>query len=169
MEEKVKIKNSKGQNISAVINRPNIKTNKLAILCPGYLDSKNYDHLVLLAEELLKKDFTVVRFDSTGIWESEGDISEYLTSQYLKDIKSVLGYMLGRENYTYVLLGGHSRGGMVSILYAAQDSRISCVLGIMPSSGGYVGKIREEWEKSGFSISKRDISGKDERIEFKVP
>src|SRR3989344_857048 len=86
MIEKVKIKNSKGQNISAVIHRPDIKTKKLAILCPGFLDTKNYDHLILLSEELLKKGFTVVRFDPTGTWESEGDISEYLTSQYLNDV-----------------------------------------------------------------------------------
>ncbi|OGI58133.1 hypothetical protein A3C60_01285 [Candidatus Nomurabacteria bacterium RIFCSPHIGHO2_02_FULL_37_45] len=170
MIEKVKIKNSKGQNISAVIHRPDIKTKKLAILCPGFLDTKNYDHLILLSEELLKKGFTVVRFDPTGTWESEGDISEYLTSQYLNDVRSVLEYMLKEKNYSYILLGGHSRGGLISILYASLDSRISFVLGIMPSSIRImIGTKREEWEKAGFSIAKRDIPKKNEEIEFKVP
>ena len=156
------IPSSKG-NLAAVIHYPETKTERLAILCPGYLDSKDYDHLVRLAEVLTERGYTVVRFDPTGTWESEGSISEYLTSQYLNDIKNVLEYMLREGDYRYVLLGGHSRGGMVSILYAARDPRISLVLGIMPSSGrSMVGKRREDWQRSGFSISTRDVPGKTE-------
>jgi putative redox protein len=167
--DKVLIPNSKNENISAVIHRPEKQTEKLAILCPGYLDSKDYDHLVRLAEALAERGYTVVRFDPTGTWESEGSISEYLTSQYLKDIKSVLEYMLARGNYSHVLLGGHSRGGRVSILYAARDPRISTVLGIMPSSGPIGGQRYKQWERRGFRISKRDVPGKTGKREFQVP
>ncbi|MFH1392761.1 MAG: hypothetical protein ABIG90_03810, partial [bacterium] len=89
---KIKIKNSKGKNITAVINYPEIQTGKLAILCPGYLDSKDYDGLLKLAEALAEKGYTVARFDPTGVWESEGDISEYTMTQYLDDIKYILEY-----------------------------------------------------------------------------
>lgn len=170
MEEKVKIKNSKGQNIVAIIHRPAVKTEKLAILCPGFLDTKDYDHLVLLSKELSKKSFTAVRFDPTGTWESEGDISEYLTSQYINDVRSVLEYMLKDKNYSCVLLGGHSRGGLISILYASMDPKISLVLGIMPSSvRTMTGTKREEWEREGLNIAKRDIPKKNGILEFKVP
>lgn len=167
--ENVKIPNSKGQKIAAVIHRPNIDTNKLAILCPGYLDTKDYMHLVALADSLANHGYTAIRFDPTGTWESEGDTSEYLTSQYLKDINSVLEYMIKEGDYKNVLLGGHSRGGQVSILYAARDPRISEVLGIMPSSGGVEGQQREKWEKFGVRISYRDIPSSDEQKEFRVP
>lgn len=168
--EQVKIQNSEGKNIAATIHRPEKQTDWLAILLPGYLDSKDYDHLVRLAEELIGRGYTVVRFDPTGTWGSEGSISEYLTSQYIKDVKSVLEYMLAHGNYTHVLLGGHSRGGMVSILYAARDPRISTVVGIMPSSGrSLMGRRREEWERDGFSVSHRDVPGSTEKKEFRVP
>jgi len=167
--ENVKIKNSAGQNLAAVIHYPQSPTSRLAILCPGYLDSKDYDHLVNLAEALATAGYTVVRFDPTGAWASEGPISDYTTSQYLADVKSVLQYMLLGHDYKNILLGGHSRGGMVSILYAATDPRISAVLAIMPPSGHFTGAMREEWKRKSFRITRRDIPGKKEMREFRVP
>lgn len=168
--EKVKIKNSKGENIAALISYPEAQTDKLAILCPGYLDSKDYNGLLKLSEVLTNHGYTTVRFDPTGVWESEGDISDYTITQYLKDIKNVLEYMLNQKNYKHILLGGHSRGGQMSILYAARDSRISLVLAIMASSGPIIGQRREEWEKNGISISQRDLpDNRNEKIEFRVP
>jgi len=166
---KVKIPSTKG-NLAAVIHYSKNKTDKLAILCPGYLDSKDYRGLVGLAEMLQEQKYTVVRFDPTGTWESEGDISDYTMTQYLEDIKNVLGYMLYQPSYKYVLLGGHSRGGQMSILYAARDSRISLVLGIMPSAGPTTGEQREEWKRAKIKVSQRDLpDNKDKSIEFKVP
>ena len=164
------IPSTKG-NLAAVIHYPATKTERLAILCPGYLDSKDYKDLVGLAEVLRRQGYTVVRFDPTGIWESEGEISDYTTTQYLEDIKGVLEYMLKENTYTYILLGGHSRGGMVSILYAVCDPRISIVLGIMPSFGrSMAGRRREEWKETGVSISTRDLpDNKDKKREFRVP
>jgi pimeloyl-ACP methyl ester carboxylesterase len=164
-----KIPSTKG-NLAAAIHYPENKTDKLAVLCPGYLDSKDYRQLVGLAEALRGQGYTVVRFEPTGTWQSEGDISDYTTSQYLEDIKNVLEYILSQANYKQILLGGHSRGGQVSILYAARDSRISIVLGIMPSSGPIQGQRREEWEKAGVSISQKDLpNNKGKKIEFRVP
>ena len=164
---KTKIPSSKG-NLAAAIHYPETKTERLAILCPGYVDSKDYKHLVGLAEALSKQGYTVVRFEPTGTWESEGDISDYTTTQYLEDIKNVLEYMLKKEDYRYILLGGHSRGGQVSILYAARDPRISLVVGIMPSTRRSMG--REERKETGVDISERDLpDNKEEKREFRVP
>ncbi len=140
--EKRKIPSTKG-NLDAVVQYPEKSTKRLAILCPGYLDSKDYKHLVGLSGELSKKGYTVVRFNPTGTWESEGEISDYTTTQYLEDVKNVLDCMLKENAYTHVLLGGHSRGGQVSLLYAARDARVSLVLAIMPSSGPVTGRRRE--------------------------
>lgn len=167
--EDVKILNSRGRKLSATIHRPSSRTNKLAILCPGYLDSKDYAHLVDLANRLAKLGYTSVRFDPSGIWESEGPISEYLTSQYLEDAKSVLEHLLAEGGYTRVLLGGHSRGGQVSLLYAARDPRITEVLGIMPSHKPVEGQRRAEWEEAGVKESDRDIPNSTERRNFAVP
>ncbi|MFA5954494.1 MAG: alpha/beta hydrolase [Patescibacteria group bacterium] len=165
-----KIPSSQG-NLAAVVHYPNSVTDKLAILCPGFLDTKDYAHLVALANELSKVGYTVVRFDPTGTWESAGSITDYTTTQYLADIKSVLEYMLQERPYTHVFLGGHSRGGFMSLLYAARDTRINKVLGVMPSSGRrYTEDVRDAWKTTGFYISKRDVPGSPSEIrEFRVP
>lgn len=167
----IKIPTFEGKNIAAFIHHPSRRTNRLAILCPGYLDTKDYDHLVKLTEELAKIGYTVVRFDPIGTWESDGDISDYTTTQYLRDIRSVLEFTLLQGDYKHILIGGHSRGGMVSILYAAQDPKISIVVGIMSSS---VMRKRDdrllEAERLGFSISFRDLpENKNQKREFRVP
>lgn len=113
---------------------------------------------------------TVVRFNPLGVWDSGGKISDYTTTQYLEDIKTVLNYMLDRKKFKFVLLGGHSLGGQVSILYAARDSRISMVLGIMPSSGPIVEPERGKWKRNKAKNSKRDLpDDRDRKIQFKVP
>lgn len=168
--EQVKIKNSKGQNIAAVIHRPEGDTNKLAILCPGFLDTKDYAHLTTLADMLCNRGYTAVRFDPTGTWDSEGDISDYTVTQYLSDIRSITDYMFAQNKYDHVLVGGHSRGGQMSLLYAAQDSRVSTVVAIMPSSERtFSSKRTEEWKREGFKISHRDIPNSESQKEFNVP
>ena len=167
---KTKIQSSKG-NLAAVIHYPKEKTRQLAILCPGYLDSKDYKHLIKLAEALSVQGYTAVRFDPTGIWESQGNIADYTTTQYLEDIKNVLEYMLSQDVYEHILLGGHSRGGQLSLLYTARDPRISLVLGIMPSSRRtMIGQRYEEWEKNGISLDYRELpNNKEKQKEFRVP
>ncbi len=158
-------------SLSVVIQHPTVETGKLSILCSGYLDAKDYIHLVRLADELVEKGYATVRFDPTGTWESSGDISDYTTTNYIKDVTVVLDYMLSQKKYGHVLLGGYSRGGMISILSASRDQRISAVLGIMPSSArSPVGKFREDWKASGFSFSSCDTDdGKPEKREYRVP
>lgn len=168
--EKILIQNSKGENIATVIHRPATPSAKLAVLCPGYLDTKDYDHLIKLAEALTEQGYTAVRFDPTGVWESEGDISEYTTTQHLEDIRCIIEFMRTKSNYEHILVGGHSRGGMLSLLYAAQDSRVSTVLGIMPSSNYILPlKQREQWQTTGIESHRRNIPGTAEKKEFQVP
>ncbi len=169
-QESLKIPNSKGQNIAAVLHRPETESDKLAVLCPGFLDTKDYAHLVALADLLCAQGYAVVRFDPTGTWESEGDISEYTTTQYLSDIRSVIDFMLEEKDYSRIMVGGHSRGGQMSLLYAARDTRVSSVVAIMPSSERtFSAKRTEQWKQDGFKISSRDIPNSEARKEFKVP
>lgn len=170
--EKINIPTSNGKNLAAVVHTPVTATDKLAILCPGHLDSKDYPHLIALAEDLVKQGYTVVRFDPLGTWESDGSNADYTITQHLHDIRTVIDYMLGQNHFDHILLGGHSRGGMNSILYAAQDPRISKVLAIMPPYAiiRTVNKDKvTQWKKDGFRVSARDVPGQTAKREFTVP
>jgi hypothetical protein len=168
--ENLKIPTEIGQSLDAVINRSSKKTKRLAILCPGFLDSKDYQGLLKLAEALAERGYDVVRFDPTGVWKSDGDISQYNTTRYLADIRCVLDYMMKQKTYEHVLLGGHSRGGTVAMLYAARDSRISSVLAIMSAfQRSNSGKRAQEWKAAGFHLSSRDEPDSTKIRQFNVP
>lgn len=172
-EEGLKIKSGLGLNIAAIKNTPEISNGKLAILCPGYLDTKDYFHLKDIAKQLALQGYTVYRFDPIGTWYSEGDVSLYSNSQYLNDVKSVLDFATLDNSFSEILLGGHSRGGQISLLYALVDSRINKVLAIMPSSGINTSDLNSPryiaWKQEGFSISKRDLpENSNEFKEYKI-
>lgn len=174
--EKIFIPNSFGQKISAVVHRPQEKNQTLVIICPGYLDTKDYGSFVKMAEDLSEIGFTAVRFDPSGIWESEGQTKDYSLSQYLKDVRSVINSIKEKETFEKTILIGHSLGGLVSLLFASQNEDLSAVVGIMPPySMTRPGKEREEkknedWAKNGFALVKRDLPFQaNEEKEFQVP
>ncbi|OGE87731.1 MAG: hypothetical protein A3J07_03390 [Candidatus Doudnabacteria bacterium RIFCSPLOWO2_02_FULL_49_13] len=161
--ELVKIPSGKNK-LAAAIHRSTQVTDKLAILCPGYLDSKDYNGLLYLANDLAAKGYTVVRFDPTGTWESEGSISDYTTTQYLNDIRSVKNYMLANGTYNFLLAGGHSMGGRMSLLYAESDPDISKVLAIMSSNKKTLRNNR------AVEVNNRDIPGNPtQNKQYSVP
>jgi uncharacterized protein len=155
--------------IASVIHAPDVPTDRLAILCPGYLDSKDHPHLVALADALSAKGYTVVRFDPIGTWESGGDTSLYTTTNYLKNIQDILDVLLNERSYDEVLVGGHSRGGRVSLLSAARDLRITYVLAIEPSVKLFMqGDRRARWKEQGFEVVQRDLPDGSGTKEFQV-
>lgn len=174
-EEKVRIPNSIGGLISAVVHYPGQGSKGLAVLCPGYFDTKDYNHFVQLGNDVAEAGFTAICFDPTGTWESEGSIADYTMSQYLNDIRVVIDFALREKPYSDVCIMGHSIGGLLSIVYAARDSRVTKVVGIMPPYV-YVRPHLEwergnesEWAKSGFRVSRRDVPHSQEIREFNAP
>jgi pimeloyl-ACP methyl ester carboxylesterase len=90
--------------------------------------------------------------------------------QYLEDVKTVINHMNENGEYKKILVGGHSRGGRISVLYAARDPRVSFVLGVMPSSREADKDKKEEWRKAGIKISRRELPDCKEKIkEFRLP
>lgn len=167
--QKKMISGAKGL-IASVIHGSEGETKRLAIICPGFLDSKDHPHLIALADMLAEEGYVAVRFDPYGTWESEGTILDYTTTQYLDDIRAVLDEMVRTTAYQNVLITGHSRGGMISILAAARDPRITAVAAIMPSTSRTItGPKYEQWEKEGFSISRRRLQPDSVEREFRVP
>ncbi len=158
--------------LAAAIHTPITPTNKLAILCPGTTDSKDYAHLVALAEALAQRGYTAVRFDPTGTWSSAGDIAQYSVTQYLSDVRSVIDHMLATGTYEQILVGGHSLGGVISMLYAARDPRVTAVVNIMGSATfprKYNAAIIDAWKTSGVRITTRDIPDSTERRTYIIP
>lgn len=172
---KVKIQSTKKRKLSAVIHDSTKgKSKKLALLLPGFLDSKDYSHLVRLADDLTKMGFVAVRLDPTGVWESEGDIVYYTISQYLRDVQAVMDFMKDKGSFEDIVVVGHSLGGRVAILFGAVESTVSAVVNIMGSASFVLPENFEDtvvkWSREGVKVSVRDLpDNKNKKREFKVP
>lgn len=169
-----KIKTFRG--VSFAIHKPIVKPCGLVILLPGHLDSKDYNHLVSLAGDLVNSGYTVARIDPSGTWDSAYSKSEYSITQILNDTREVLDEVYLDRTFKNIIMVGHSLGGMLSLLYAARDARISAVVAIMPPYAFVRPNNKEEkdeksqWAKDGFKTSKRDMPGKSNEFrEFKLP
>ncbi len=105
--------------------------NRLFILCPGYLDSKDYSHLTLLGKDLTHLGATALSFDPIGTWQSDGDISEYTITQYQKTLKDLIDHAEKTLNIHEIVLVGHSMGGYNALVYTPTDARVKAVVAIM--------------------------------------
>lgn len=89
---------------------------KIAILLPGRLDTKDYVNFASHLQYLANKGYFAVAFDPPGTWESPGKI-EFTTSSYINALNDILGFF---GNKPTILLG-HSRGGQVAMLVGASN------------------------------------------------
>lgn len=168
--EKLIIRNSKNLELSISIAESSLKSEKLAIICPGYLDSMDYPHITSLQTDLARNGYTAVSFDPTGTWSSGGEISDFKMSQYLEDIKTVKDYMQSRNTYSYILLAGHSMGAYASLYYSVTDFDISSVVAIMvPISMSKETEKNNLWKQRGVRTSIRVHPMTQKKTVFNVP
>lgn len=160
-------------NVSATMYFPDTVGQKLLVLCPGYLDSKDYHGLSQLAELMCKKhDYTVINFDPTGTWLSCATLRDYNLTQCLRDMHAVIEYCKMERDVrcTQVMVGGHSFGATVAIHYAARYGGVQGVLAIMPLVHPRFLEEQDTWCSQGIKTSKRDMPNNPSIfVQFVVP
>lgn len=134
---------------------------KLAILLPGFLDSKDYAHLVDLDNRLKKQGYLTIRINPTGTWGDEKNIDKYSISQYLDDVDDTIERATERYGkLNEIVLAGHSLGGTIAMLYASGHNNITTVVAIMSPSTYLRGENEEKikkWRDEGLKTSIRDL------------
>lgn len=158
MEEQVSITNPNGLTLSTIFHYPG-KTIRYpaVIVLHGFTGSKDEEHIVALARDLHKKNIAAVRFDMSGLGESEGTIeADYRLSNYLDDIDTVFKQLTEQYCIDPSAIGivGHSMGGLAALLYAARNPQIRAVCAISsPAQLADAATFKNalpEWEKTGW-------------------
>jgi pimeloyl-ACP methyl ester carboxylesterase len=115
----------------AVYQKGDENAEKLALILPGKLDSKDYAGMTSHVDMLADLGFFALSFDPPGTWESPGDISLYTMTNYLKAVDELIEYFGNKP--TFIM--GHSRGGSMSILASSRNPHITSYIAIMPGLG----------------------------------
>ncbi len=123
--QKIVFPNSKGEHLAARLDLPaDEKPVAYAIFAHCFTCTKNFKAVVNINRALARESIAVLRFDFTGLGESEGEFEETNFSTNVADLVAASRYL--EESYEAPkLLIGHSLGG-AAVLRAAEHIP-SCV------------------------------------------
>lgn len=167
----IKIKNKHGDFLNTDIRYPNQERSSqklpLVIFSHGFKGFKDWGPFPYLLEKIASEGFITVSFNfsynGTGDKEDEQNnftrldlFAQNTFTRELDDLGSVIDYLFEHNNeYNFntndVTLIGHSRGGGISILKTAEDTRITnlIVLASVNSFNRYSDVLKKKWKEAG--------------------
>lgn len=116
--QKVHFENPRGHRLTGrLVLPPNRHPHHYALFAHCFTCSKNLGAARQISQALAGMGFGVLRFDFTGLGESEGDFSDTNFSGNVEDLEAAAAF-LKRDYEAPALLVGHSLGG-AAVLFAA--------------------------------------------------
>jgi putative redox protein len=117
---KIKFKNQEGEKLTANLELPADRNPaSFALFAHCFTCNKNFSAFRKISRALTSAGVGVLRFDFTGLGESEGDFADTNFSSNIQNLKAASDYL--KANYKEPsLLIGHSLGG-AAVLYAAAE------------------------------------------------
>ena len=152
--ERVEFSSSTGARLSAHLERPSSGTPRgWALFAHCFTCSHNVRAALQITRALSKVGIGVLRFDFTGLGESEGDFADTNLSSNVDDILAATGYMEAQLEAPSLLVG-HSLGGAAVLLAASALDSVRAVATIGAPADSkhvldHVASSREEIEAVG--------------------
>ncbi len=143
--QKVTFKNATGQQLSGRLELPfNQLPHNFVLFAHCFTCNKNLGAIRNISRALTAQGFGVLRFDFTGLGESEGDFEDTNFSGNVEDLIAASDY-LNIHHKSPVLLIGHSLGGAAAIFAASSISSITAVATIgAPSNPKHVTHLLQD-------------------------
>lgn len=99
--------------LSGTLIKPKLDFDKIVIIVPGSGQDTRHSHFIL-AEELLKNNIAVHRFDERGVGKSEGKYSE-LAKDLASDLNIAFKELQTKYSSKKIGIIGHSLGGIATL------------------------------------------------------
>lgn len=122
--------------LSMPTNPPRAIVLLIAGMGPADRDAKTpsgHKPFLALADHLARHGIAVLRYDKRGVGASTGTFSFDITSADLADdARAGITYLMNRPEFTGLPLGlaGHSEGGMIAAMVAANSSNVAFVVSL---------------------------------------
>lgn len=119
IREKLTFTNTDGHQLAALLERPHGTPKAYALFAHCFCGSKTVGVASGISRALAAKGFAVLRFDFTGLGNSEGDFANTNFSSNISDLLSAAGFL--KTHFAPAdLLIGHSLGGAAVLAAAAE-------------------------------------------------
>lgn len=136
--ERVTFSNADGQTLSGVIEAPDGEVRAWAIFAHCFTCSKKSLAASRVARGLATNGIGVLRFDFTGLGDSEGDFSTGGFSSNVADLLAAADWMASQAKPVTLMIG-HSLGGAATVVAAGQLPNVNAVVTIgAPADAGHV-------------------------------
>jgi putative redox protein len=165
--EKIKFKNSQGLELAAKLELPDGDIKAYAVFAHCFTCNKNLSAVRNIGRALNNCGIAVLRFDFTGLGESEGEFEHTNFSSNVEDL--IFASQFLKVHYEApIMLIGHSLGGAAVIFAAKQIDSIKAVATIgAPSSPKHVSHLfkhgLEEINDKGEALL--EIGGREFKIQ----
>ena len=126
MEEALTFLDPRGHRIAAILSTPANSTQRMAVLCHGFLSSKNSTTNKTLTRLFNDCGIATFRFDFFGQGESDGPFEALTTTLAVEQATAAINLVL-EKGFPHIGLVGSSFGGLVSILTASQRQDLTCL------------------------------------------
>ncbi|MCF8308642.1 MAG: alpha/beta hydrolase [Bacteroidales bacterium] len=139
---KVVFQNSDGENLSARIELPaDGEPENYALFAHCFTCNKNLSAIRNISRALTAEGFGVLRFDFTGLGESEGDFADTNFSSNIQDLLAAINFMAGQYDAPSLLIG-HSLGGAAVLHAGTYVESVKAVATIgAPSDPAHIKKL----------------------------
>lgn len=142
---KVSFPNSDGEQLAAKLDLPlGQQPRACAIFSHCFTCNSNFNAVRNISLALTQAGIAVLRFDFTGLGNSEGDFAETNFSSNIEDLLAAAAYMKDMLQAPQLLIG-HSLGGAAVLLAAAKMDDVQAVATIgAPADPQHVEHLLEE-------------------------
>ncbi|MGD9253125.1 MAG: bifunctional alpha/beta hydrolase/OsmC family protein [Holophagae bacterium] len=146
--KKITFKNSNGQSLAALLDMPvDDAPVAYALFAHCFTCSKDYKGVARVSRALAAEGVAVLRFDFTGLGQSQGDFADTTFSSNVEDLVAAASFM-ERELESPAVLIGHSLGG-AAVLQAASripSARAVATIGAPSSTNHLAAMLRSSAE-----------------------
>ena len=170
---KVEFQNEQGQQLAGHLELPiDQEPHNYVLFAHCFTCNKNFFAARNISRALANNGFGVLRFDFTGLGESEGDFADTNFSGNVEDLLSAADF-LKREHKAPTMIIGHSLGGAAVIFAAKQLPSIKAVATVAaPSSPRHVTHLMKsdlqeikEQGRARVNLGGRDFTIKEQFLE----
>ena len=164
--KKVSFPNNTGHSLSGILDLPDTRPVAYALFAHCFTCSKNLKAATNIARSMTDAGFAVLRFDFTGLGQSEGAFEDTSFSSNVDDLLAAADW-LTEEHEAPKVLFGHSLGGTAVLQAAPSVSGAVAVATIgSPADPGHVAHmfVESEAELRQNGVAEVSLGGRPFRV-----